>query len=112
MEGYEPKRPAADTATTENLKHLARLIDEGAPLSLRINGRRVALPADSSFAVDLERDSRSGCVKVDIRWSLPAGGAGNGRQAPETRGGSSRPGHGAERASHIRLKALITSPNI
>jgi len=133
MEGIEPKRPAADNATAENLKHLARLLDRGVPMSLKINGRRVKLPTDAGFAIDLERDPRSGCVKVDIRWSLPADEksfptleagvasdakvAGddavvNGRRASEQHGKRDSAGSSAGRSSHIRLKALITAPTI
>ncbi len=69
MEGFEPKRTAADPAAAENLKHLARLLDQGVPLNLKINGRRVAMPTDANFAINLDRDPRSGCVEVDIRWT-------------------------------------------
>ena len=113
MEGHEPKRPVADTTTAENLKHLASLIDRGVPLSLKINGRRVALPADARFAIDLEREPRSGCVEVDIRWSLPAAdGAVKGRKASAHDGSRNTAGQGAGRNPHIRLKALITAPTI
>ena len=132
MEGHEPTRNAADAKTAENLKHLASLIDRGVPLNLKVNGRRVALPADANFAIDLERDPRSGCVKVDLRWSLPAGETrpdparseaandvnsaaaerANGRTAPARRGNPDTAGENARRGPHIRLKALITAPRI
>ena len=130
MEGYEPKRPAADTATTENLKHLAGLLDRGEPLSLKINGRRVALPADTRLAINLDRDPRSGCVEVDIRWVAQfdveerptnAGRHPGNAGAPACMSAkhennderlTARRTKGKSNGPHIRLKALITAPTI
>jgi hypothetical protein len=131
MEGFEPKRPAADPAAAENLKHLARLLDQGVPLNLKINGRRVAMPTDANFAIDLDRDPRSGCVEVDIRWSAQFDNEmGSGPQpgnacAPDCTSAKHESNeepikdrgtwwHTMERhkGPHIRLKALITPPKI
>ena len=108
MEGMEPKRGAADVTTAENLKRLARMLDVGVPLSLRLNGRRVTLPDESSLSIDLERDARSGCVEVDIRWSLPSDRAVDGRPAEDR---SNSVDQKCSRTPHIRLKALITAPS-
>ena len=138
MEGFEPKRSAADPAAAENLKHLARLLDQGVPLNLKINGRRVAMPTDANFAINLDRDPRSGCVEVDIRWSAQfdnkAGSGiqdGNAGAIPGNAGApacmSAKHESNEEpiknrralwqtkerhKGPHIRLKALITAPKI
>lgn len=108
MEGIEPKRAGADVANAENLKRLARMLDAGVPLSLRLNGRRVTLPDEASLSIDLERDARSGCVEVDIRWSLPVDPAVDSRV---DRGHSNNVDQKRSRTPHIRLKALITAPS-
>lgn len=134
MEGFEPKRSAADPAAAENLKHLARLLDQGVPLNLKINGRRVAMPTDTNFAINLDRDPRSGCVEVDIRWtaqfenekrSVDAGASPGNAGAPACMSAKHENNeepikdrrtewHTKERhkGPHIRLKALITAPKI
>ena len=137
MEGFEPKRPAADPVAAENLKHLARLIDQGVPLSQKINGRRVAMPAAAKLAINLDRDPRSGYVEVDIRWSAQfdnkedagprAGNAGTSAGnagAPACMSAKHEPDDGHQKVRdpsrpratnagpHIRLKALVTAPKI
>jgi hypothetical protein len=140
MEGFEPKRSAADPAAAENLKHLARLLDQGVPLNLKINGRRVAMPTDANFAINLDRDPRSGCVEVDIRWTAQFENEKSSADAgtsPENAGAlpgnagapacmsakhENNDGHLKDRkitrravssgGPHIRLKALITAPKI
>ena len=114
MEGREPARPETDAATAENLNHLARLLSNGAPVNLKLNGRRVALPDDASLTIDLERDPETGCAEVDIRWSAGSlasrrsGGRGidaeHGETARTERTDTKVPG------PHIRLKAIIAAP--
>ena len=113
MEGFDPKPTSADDAAADNLKRLARMLDSGIPLNLKLNGRRVTLPADANLSIDLERDPRSGCVEVDIRWSLSAdeNGAGHSKRSMQ-HGPADAETSNARRKSHIRLKALVTSPTI
>lgn len=119
MEGHETKRPRTNAATAENLKRLARMLDSGSRLNLRINGRRVTLPADASLSLDLDRDPSTGCVEVDIRWSTSSlaserrGSVGEGQAVGLKR----RERIDTERCDvvlgpRIRLKALVTAPTI
>ena len=57
MEGREPARPETDATTAENLNRLARLLSNGSPVSLKLNGRRVSLPDNESLTIYLERDT-------------------------------------------------------
>lgn len=117
MEGHEPDRRRTDGATAENLKRLARFIDSGAPLDLKLNGRRVTLPADANLSIDLDRDPRSGCVEVDIRWSLPAN-AGAASISAKRDGAQEQAVDGRltqarrQTGPRIRLKALVSAPTI
>ena len=114
MEGFEPKRPGTDAATAENLKRLARMIDRGTPLDLRVNGRRVSLPAEAKVSVDLDRDPRSGRVQVDIRWSIEGGNTTVRECVDRAPRHESTPAAANKRSNgpHIRLKALVTAPTI
>ena len=97
MEGKEFERSSADGETVENLRRLANMLSMGVALELRVNGRRVRLPADSDFRVELDRDPGTGRVEVDIRWA-----GDQRRSAPKQEKGTPGP--------HIRLKALVAEP--
>ena len=119
MEGHDLDRPRTDAATAENLNRLARLLSNGTPVDLKLNGRRVTLPADASLSIDLERDPETGRAEVDIRWSTgslsarsrrstaPGGNATvreRGDRARTQRSDANPPG------PHIRLKAIVAAP--
>ena len=97
MEGKEFERSSADGETVENLRRLANMLSMGVALELRVNGRRVRLPADSDLRVELDRDPGTGRVEVDIRWA-----GDQRRSAPKQEKGTPGP--------HIRLKALVAEP--
>ena len=114
MEGREPGRSGTDAATTENLNRLARLLSNGVPVNLKLNGRRISLPEDASLTIDLERDPETGCAEVDIRWSAGSlisrrladrdGDSEHGENVRPERTRSTTPG------PHIRLRAIIAAP--
>ena len=126
MEGHDLERPRTDAATAENLNHLARLLSNGSPVNLKLNGRRVTLPADASLSIDLERDPETGCAEVDIRWST--GSLSSRRRSADAPGGNASVRERGDRAAelktrsnqrevrapgpHIRLKAIIAAPRI
>jgi hypothetical protein len=114
MEGREPARPETDAATAENLNHLARLLSNGAPVNLKLNGRRVALPDDASLTIDLERDPETGCAEVDIRWSAGSLGSrrSGGRSLDAEHGETTRTERTDTKVQgpHIRLNTIVAVP--
>jgi hypothetical protein len=118
MEGRDLEPPGTDAATAENLKRLATMLSVNTPLTFRINGRRVTLPEKADLRIDLDRDANSGCVEVDIRWSEAAAATGQrvgpqcgGTGEPHRKAGNSSGGQGSP-GPHIRIKALVLSPEI
>ena len=115
MEGHEPKHSNTDAATAENLKRLAKMLSNGTPVNLKLNGRRVTLPADADLSIDLARDPETGCAEVDIRWTtgslsaLPHSRV-SGGTAPRSR--AIKEPEAKKPAPHIRLKAIVAAPRI
>lgn len=73
MEGSEMDKPIFDQKSVENLKRIAKILAEGRPLDLKLNGRRVFFSEEARVEVELENNMHSKTWEVDIRWGEPRG---------------------------------------